>query len=256
MNRAHPFCLDYSRGKLQAVVVFEPSQCAAVIPCFNEAASIAALVPAVRRQVLRVCVVDDGSTDGTGDLARRAGALVVRHNRNLGKGAALKTGLACVLQQGLVWAVTLDGDAQHAPDDLPTLFRCAQESGAALVIGNRMDQAGKMAWLRRQTNRWMSRELSRQAGRHLPDTQSGFRLMHLATWAALPLQAERFEVESETLMAFLAARQRVEFVPVQVLESRRSSHIHPVADAIRWMKWWRSIPDFSKGIVVKRPSPS
>jgi hypothetical protein len=143
-----------------------------------------------------------------------------------------------VFQQGLVWAVTLDGDGQHAPGDLPGLLRRARETGAALVIGNRMDQARKMAWRRRLANRWMSRQLSRQAGRHLPDTQSGFRLMHLETWGALPLRAERFEVESETLMAFLAARQRVEFVPVQVIESRRNSHIHPVSDAVRWLKWW------------------
>jgi len=83
----------------------------------------------------------------------------------------------------------------------------------------------------------MSAQLSRHAGRTLPDTQSGFRLIHLGTWAAMRLEAERFEVESETLMAFLAAGRRVEFVPVQVLASGRSSHIRPVADTIRWLRW-------------------
>jgi hypothetical protein len=142
--------------------------------------------------------------------------------------------------QGFEWAVTLDGDGQHAPEDLPALLWCAKQTGALLVIGNRMDNAHAMPWLRRRVNRWMSRKLSQRAGRQLPDTQSGFRLIHLRTWAALPLKTERFEVESETLMAFLAAGQRVEFVPIRVIRSSRRSHIHPVTDSLRWLRWWRS----------------
>lgn len=217
--------------------MFEPIHCAAVIPCFNEAASISALLPQVLRHVPCVVVVDDGSTDDTGDLARAAGALVVRHERNLGKGAALKTGLSCALRQGRMWAVTLDGDGQHSPEDLPALFRCAEKTGAALVIGNRMAEAQKMSWLRRQVNRWMSRQLSRHAGRRLPDTQCGFRLIHLPSWVARSLKTQRFEVESEMLMVFLAAGRRVEFVPIQVKPSRRVSYIQPVADTWRWLKW-------------------
>jgi glycosyltransferase involved in cell wall biosynthesis len=214
--------------------------CAAVIPCFNESASIAALAAAVRRHLSLVIVVNDGSTDDTVILAKDAGAMVASHEHNLGKGAALRTGLSQALTQGFEWAATLDGDGQHAPEDLPALLRCAKRTGALLVIGNRMDNARAMPWLRRQVNRWMSWKLSQRAGRQLPDTQSGFRLIHLRTWAALPLKTERFEVESETLMAFLAAGQRIEFVPIRVIRSGRRSHIHPVADSLRWLRWWRN----------------
>jgi glycosyltransferase involved in cell wall biosynthesis len=214
--------------------------CAVVVPCFNEGASIAALVAAVRQHLPCVMVANDGSMDDTAILARDAGAVVLNHERNLGKGAALKTGLSQALTQGFEWAVTLDGDGQHAPEDLPALLRCAEKTGAALVIGNRMNEARKMPWLRRQVNRWMSRQLSQRAGRHLPDTQSGFRLIHLPTWSVLSLNTKRFEVESEMLMAFLAAGQRVEFVPIRVIRSGRRSHIHPVADSLRWLRWWRS----------------
>src|ERR1017187_4886645 len=186
-----------------------PMICAAVIPCLNEGAGIAALVSALRQQVSFVLVVDDGSTDETGLLAKGAGATVIRHERNCGKGAALRSGLSQLFKQGFEWVVTLDGDGQHAPEDLPALLRCAGQTGALLVIGNRMDNARAMPWLRRQVNRWMSRKLSQRAGRQLPDTQSGFRLIHLRTWAALSLNTEHFEVESEILMAFLAAEHPV-----------------------------------------------
>ncbi len=213
--------------------------CAAVIPCLNEARTIAPLVAAVRQSLPSVIVVDDGSTDGSSNLAGESGAVVVGHRQNLGKGAALRTGLSLALKRGFEWAMTLDGDGQHVPDDLPAFLRCAEQTKALLVVGNRLHNAHAIPWLRRQVNRWMSRQLSRCAGRYLPDTQCGFRLIHLATWAALPLKTERFEVESETLMAFLAAGQRVEFVPIRVIRSRRRSHIHPVADTLRWFKWWQ-----------------
>jgi glycosyltransferase involved in cell wall biosynthesis len=220
--------------------MFDSGNCAAVIPCFNESASIAALVCGARRYLPRVLVVDDGSTDDTARRAQSAGARVLAHERNWGKGAALRTGLAGARDQGFAWAVTLDGDGQHAPEDLPGLFERARATAAALVIGNRMHEADRMPWLRRRVNRWMSRQLSRRAGRELPDTQSGFRLIHLDTWAALGIQTRRFEVESETLMAFLAAGRRVEFAPVRVIASRRHSHICPLADTWRWLKWWRT----------------
>ena len=219
--------------------MIEPANYAVVIPCFNEGSSIAPLVNAIRRHLPVVIVVDDGSTDNTLALARTAGAEVVRHERNLGKGAALKTGLSQALKHGFEWALTLDGDGQHAPDDLPGFMTCAEETGARLVVGNRMHNAAAIPWLRRRVNWWMSRKISQRAGRHLPDTQCGFRLIHLETWAGLPLKTEHFEVESEMLLAFLTAGCRVEFVRIQVISRTRGSHIYPVADTVRWWRWWR-----------------
>jgi len=217
-----------------------PSTCAVVIPCFNEGATIPALVSAVRRRLPSVIVVDDGSTDATAEAARLAGATVASHARNLGKGAALRTGLSLAKKQGFAWAFTLDGDGQHAPEDIPAFLGCAGQTAALLIVGNRMHSAQAMPWLRRQANSWISRQLSRRAGRPLPDTQCGFRLIHLETWARLPLRREHFEVESETLMAFLAAECPVAFVPIQVIGRGPGSHIRPVADSWRWWRWWRS----------------
>ncbi len=216
-------------------------KCAAVIPCFNESNTIAPVVSALQRYLDLVIVVDDGSTDKTSHQAKKAGATVIRHERNCGKGAALRTGLSELLNQGFEWAVMLDGDGQHAPADLPSFLQCAEQSSAPLVIGNRMHAADAMPLLRRYANRWMSRKLSRYARRHLPDTQSGFRLIHLPTWASLELSARHFEVESEMLMAFLAAKHAVEFVPIRVIPGGRTSRIHPIVDSVRWLKWWRKM---------------
>lgn len=215
--------------------------CAAVIPCLNEENSIAPLVLALRQQLATVAVVDDGSSDQTALKAKDAGALVLRHEHNCGKGASLQTGFSHLLKLGFAWAVTLDGDGQHDPADLPALRQCAEQTGARLVIGNRMPRAQAMPPLRRWVNRWMSRKLSHRAGRALPDTQCGFRLIHLPTWASLPLSARHFEVESEMLMAFLSANHPVEFVPVHVVAAARRSRIRPLTDSWRWWKWWRKI---------------
>ena len=221
--------------------MLESMTCAAVIPCFNETASIGPLIAAVRGFLPLVIVVDDGSTDNTTTAASDAGAMVVHHERNCGKGAALRTGLSHALNLGFDWVVTLDGDGQHVASDLPKLLHCAERTAASLVVGNRMHNARVIPWLRRWVNRWMSRQLSRCAGRDLPDTQCGFRVIHLKTWASLPLNTEHFEIESEMLMAFLAAKHPVAFVPNQVVGRGQGSRIRPVTDALRWLKWWRGL---------------
>jgi hypothetical protein len=101
-----------------------------------------------------------------------------------------------------------------------------------------MGKAGSMPWLRRRVNHWMSRRLTVTAGRLLPDSQCGFRLMKLSAWAGLKISATHFEIESEVLLAFVRAGLEVEFVPVRAIYKDEQSKIHPVRDAVRWLKWW------------------
>jgi glycosyltransferase involved in cell wall biosynthesis len=216
-----------------------PAQCAVVIPCLNEAAAIESLVRQVREHLPSVIVVDDGSTDATGERARRAGAEVLRHDRPEGKGAALQDGLKLARERGFAWALTLDGDGQHSPGDIPAFLEHAACTGAALVIGNRMTDASRMPWLRRQVNRWMSRRLSLLAGYALPDTQCGFRLLKLEAWSQMPITTRHFEIESEMLLAFVGAGHPVEFIPIQVIYKAEQSKIHPWRDTMRWFRWLR-----------------
>jgi glycosyltransferase involved in cell wall biosynthesis len=215
-----------------------PESCAIVIPCFNEARQIGALVKQCRAYLPKVLVVDDGSDDRTADEARSAGAQVLLHSSNKGKGVALASGLAMAQQSGFAWAVTMDGDGQHAATDIPKFLQCAERSEATLVIGNRMDDARHMPPLRRFVNYWMSRRISTRAGVALPDTQCGFRLINLDVWSRLEFCTRRFEVESEILLAFVQAQQRIEAVPIEVIYKTEQSKIRPLSDTLRWLWWW------------------
>jgi glycosyltransferase involved in cell wall biosynthesis len=211
--------------------------CAAVIPCFNEAAHIGKVVTAVQKYLPKIIVVDDGSTDVTLEKAKLSGAEIIRLPKNSGKGAALHKGWQRAREFGVKWVLLLDGDGQHAADDIPNFFECVEKTAATLVIGNRMENSMSMPWLRRCVNRWMSRRISKMTGVKLPDSQCGFRLVHLETLANLPLHANRFEIESAILVAFIASGEKVEFVPVQTIYENSASKINPFTDTFRWLRW-------------------
>lgn len=212
--------------------------CAAVVPCFNEDTTISAVVCGIREHLPTVFVVDDGSTDGTAKESTAAGATVIRNTANRGKGSALRIGLNHARAQGFKWALTMDGDGQHAATDIQAFFACAEKTGAELVIGNRLTAAEKIPRLRRVVNRLMTRLLSRLTRTPLADSQCGFRLIHLEAWARLSMTTDHFETESETLVQFIRAGHHVAFVPVQVIYQTRRSNIRPLIDTWRWVRWW------------------
>jgi glycosyltransferase involved in cell wall biosynthesis len=215
------------------------TQCAAVIPCLNEAANISEIVHAVRRWVPTVFVVDDGSADNTAAGAKGARAEVLRHEVPRGKGVALQTGWEQARRRGFDWVLTLDGDGQHSANDVPKFFEAAERTGAELVVGNRMGNPEGMPGVRRFVNRWMSERISALAGVSLPDSQCGFRLMNLETWSTLPVSAAHFEIESDVLLAFARHGCSIQFVPIEVIYKSEQSKIHPVRDTVRWFRWWR-----------------
>jgi glycosyltransferase involved in cell wall biosynthesis len=212
--------------------------CGAVIPCFNEARSISRLVVEVRRYVPQIVVIDDGSTDATARLAAERGAIVLSHQRRQGKGAALCSGLSYLEARGFSWALTLDGDGQHDPSDIPAFLDRAALGDTGLVAGDRMINPEGMPPVRRLANHWMSKRLSHLSGQHLPDSQCGYRLLRLDVWSQLRVRTRHFETESEMLIGFIHAGQKIAFVPVKVIYRKEQSKIHPLADSVRWLWWW------------------
>ena len=190
-------------------------------------------------QLDHVLVIDDGSADATAATARDAGAEVMVHPQNLGKGEAIKTGLRHWLERNLNYAVILDGDGQHRPEEIERFLTAGSAMRAELLIGTRMRDVREMPLLRRAVNRYMSNKISRLCGQPIPDTQCGFRMVHRSLIPELLGGAERFDYETEMLI--LASRKgcRVESVPITTVYSDEVSSIHPVRDTLRFFKLMR-----------------
>ena len=224
-----------------ALRMSRPEQIAVVIPCLNEGRTIVSLIREIRQFLPNIIVVDDGSTDSTRKEAERARAIVISHETSQGKGASLRAGMELALNHGFVWALTLDGDGQHSPADIPKFLSAAESSTAAMFIGNRMKNAGAMPLLRRIVNRWMSRMIGEFCDVDIPDSQCGFRMVDLNAWKRLPMSSHHFEIESEMIVRFLHAGYSIDFVPVQTRYASETSKIRPLRDSVRWIRWWFSV---------------
>jgi glycosyltransferase involved in cell wall biosynthesis len=200
------------------------------------AAWYAGVVTGARAHVTRVLVVDDGSADGTAAAAAAAGAEVVRHATNRGKGAALVTGLAHVAADGVVRVITLDADGQHLPDEIPALLAASDAAPGALVIGVRRKEGHTIRRANRLANWLADRLMTAIAGCPLPDTQSGFRVYPVARTLALGAVGSRFDFETEILLRAARAGVALVGVPVAVHYppvAERVSHYRPAVDTAR-----------------------
>lgn len=210
----------------------------AILPAFNEAARIGPVVKSCLQVVEKVVVIDDGSSDNTTQAAESAGAVVVRHAGNQGKGAAIRTAFNTFAKESLPWLVLLDSDGQHDPADIPALHECGERGGYDLVLGNRMQDTSKMPFVRTATNQFMSWLISRIAGQRMPDTQCGFRLFsrRLLGSIDLKLTTTHYDLESEILFQVAAAGHRIGSCPVKTIYRGEPSHINPVVDTIRFFR--------------------
>ena len=212
---------------------------AVLIPCYNAAGFVGPVVAAVRPLVSTLLVVDDGSSDGSGAEAERAGAELRTRPKNGGKGAALKDGIAELLRRpGVSHVLFMDADGQHAPSDVPK-FLDAAKRGETFVIGSRFGDRSKIPGKRYWTNYIGSRVLSRMTGQELEDTQSGFRLIatDVLRQVAPRLRSTGYAVESEILIKASPLGIRVTHVPIEVIYDGNPSHFRPFQDtwAISWL---------------------
>ena len=211
---------------------------AAIIPAYLEEKHIGDVVTRTIEQLDNVLVVDDGSSDATATNARAAGAELIVHERNLGKGDSIKTGLRYWLDRGFQHVVILDGDGQHLPEEI-SRFIAAAPGGAELLVGTRMNDVRQMPLVRRLVNRYMSRKISRLCGQDIPDTQCGFRMLSAAVIPDLLMGSERFDYETEMLIVVSRKGCRIGAVPISTVYSDEVSSIHPMQDAIRFFKLMR-----------------
>ena len=209
----------------------------ALIPAFNEAGSIADVIRLTRPHVHEVVVVDDGSTDDTSAVARAAGATVLRHDLNRGKGAAIITGLNHLRQSPARYGIFLDADGQHDPAAIPEFIMLAESTNAGIVIGSRMTDTRGMPALRLWTNQFMSWVTGKLARQVIPDSQCGYRLLARSVLPDLKLVTARFETETEMLIQAGRAGYKIVSVPVRTIyKPGRVSRIQPLRDGVRFFK--------------------
>jgi len=213
---------------------------AAVIPAYNEEKYIGDVVRRTRQQLDDVLVVDDGSADKTADRAREAGAAVIVHQKNLGKGETIKTGLRHFLDRQFDFVFILDADGQHPPEEIDRFVTAAQSAEQPkLILGTRMNDLSSMPLVRRVVNRWMSQRISAVCGQEIPDTQCGFRMLHRQLIPELLGGAARFDYETEMLIIASRKGFRIASVPISTVYSDEVSSIHPVRDTLRFFKLMR-----------------
>ena len=209
-----------------------------VIPAYNEVGTIRELALKALKIVPDVVIVDDGSTDSTAGQLQDLPVIVLSNERNLGKAASLWKGFDHALAQGAQLVVTLDGDGQHQPEDIPRLLYMAERLPQNIVIGARLHDRKNFPARRYYANQFARFWISWAAGYPIADTQSGFRVYPASLFSKLSRRDvawNGFVFESEVLIAAatLGVRSVAVAIPGIYPKEARPSHFRPVADIAR-----------------------
>ena len=227
MPRAtHPTATTFERTRYNGLMDAVQADVLALVPAYNEAAGIAAVVAGARAH-LPVLVVDDGSVDDTPSLAEGAGAQVLRQVPNQGKGAALKAGFRWAIEHGYAAVLTLDADGQHDPEEIPGFLTSYKAQQADLVIGQR--DFSRMPPARRLANTLGRWSFSWAVGASTPDNQSGYRLVSRRLMQSLLESTEQgFEYEVEMIAICVRRGYKLAWVPIRTIYASEVSHIRPL----------------------------
>jgi glycosyltransferase involved in cell wall biosynthesis len=217
-----------------------------VVPCLNEALAIRGLLEGVLEHCRDVIVIDDGSTDDTANIVAQMPVTLISHPERRGKGEALRTGFREALKRGATGVLTMDGDGQHDPADIPRIVAAARQFPDAMIIGARMLERERQPTGRRRANDFADWGISWGCGRPVADTQSGQRWYPQAAVELVDLPAQDFVFEAAILIA--ASRDLdmpVVSIPIACRydDSARHSHFRPVRDVLRitWYTFWRMV---------------
>ena len=187
-----------------------------VIPAYNEELTVGSVV-ALAKKFGDVLVVDDGSMDRTSEIAREAGAIVIRHERNMGKGYALRTGFEYALSRGYDVIVTLDADGQHNPDEISLLMEPIIKGKADLVIGSRyLNGSKRKIPIYRRFGLWVLNKSTRVVADVDVDSQSGFRAMNKEALEKLDLNSTDYSVETNMIVKANEEGLRIMEIPISV----------------------------------------
>lgn len=226
---------DAQRAELQTA--FRRRGICVVVPTYNNAATLAAVVNGALSYCLDVIVVDDGSTDGTSEvLAQISGADIVRHSHNRGKGAALRSGFKRAMELGFAYAITIDSDGQHFPADIPLFLEANRQHPATIIVGARNMDGTERSRGSRFANAFSNFWFCVHTGHRFPDTQTGFRLYPLRHLTGLRFLTSRYEAELELMVWAAWHGTPIVSIPIRVYyppREERVSHFRPGPDFAR-----------------------
>ena len=212
-------------------------ECAVVIPTYNHAGTLAEVIAGVKRYCADIFVVNDGSTDTTAQLlATIPDIRIIAYPHNRGKGYALRTGLLAAAAAGFRYAITIDSDGQHYPEDIPAFIERIEAVPDRLLVGARNLMAENMPSKNTFANRFSNFWYKVETGHTLQDTQSGFRLYPLHKLGRMRTLCRRYEFEVEILVRAAMRGVVVENIPICVYyppEGERISHFRPFLDFTR-----------------------
>ncbi len=217
-----------------------------IIPVYNHGQQVGEVVRQARKLELPLILVNDGSTDSTRVILDAMDDVVVLHHPvNQGKGAAILTGFSAAMEKQYDWALTLDADGQHNPEDARELLTGANHTDRCLVVGKRLGMAGNdnVPWTSRFGRGFSNFWVWVSGGPLVEDSQSGFRLYPLPEALELGVKARRYQFEVEILVKARQQGIAIKEIPVQVIyqpKGERVSHFRP------WLDFWRNSTTFSR----------
>jgi len=227
--------------EMQRTPILDRNNVVVLVPALNEALRIRDVVTGALAHCANVIVVDDGSDDDTCARIADLPVIVLRHPRRMGKGASLRDGFAEALRRGFEGVLTMDGDGQHAADDIPRLLDAGNRHPGAVIIGARLRKRSQQPLYRRLANEFGDWGIAWGTGYQIADSQSGQRLYPAAVAALDEVPGEDFVFEAQILIS--AARRlgtRCVSVPIESryksvhsTEEFRASHFKPFRDFSR-----------------------
>jgi glycosyltransferase involved in cell wall biosynthesis len=217
----------------------------AIIPSYNEEKNIRFVVERVKKYVDKVVVIDDGSRDMTSVEAERGGAMVYKNEENLGKADAMKVGFSYAINFGADAILTIDGDGQHNPDDIPKFIEKLNQ-GFDLVVGARKFATPKMPAIRIFANSFSSFLSTLACKTKILDSQSGYRIIKKELVEKVKFESKRYEMETEMLIKAARCGFKIGFVEIDTIyRVEAKSKINQILDPLRFvllvlrLSFWR-----------------
>ncbi|MBL7052423.1 MAG: glycosyltransferase family 2 protein [Candidatus Marinimicrobia bacterium] len=201
-----------------------------IVPVYNEEKELPALIVELKKSGTLAFFVDDGSNDESQRLIEESGFPFAKHQKNQGKGSALKTGMDWAFSQDFDAVITLDGDGQHPINQISEFVKLAQNKD--FVIGNRINRVGKMPIHRRLSNRLVSWLVSLRVGKHIPDAQCGMRLIKRKVWENIAINNNGYFSEIELVIKVVLQKYSVGIIDIPAIYNGCNSSIRPVREIV------------------------